>query len=174
MEGCARPLIVKFADNKHQRQQRQTGMYEDKRSWSWEALLIPSFSSSACCLCSSGASSDGHAWASSRAGPHTITTSPIRSRHLWAWCTANSTGHLWPGPGANIMHSLITPTCIHHSCTRTLHRLSMPLLLLLNRESAAAKNPRPREGPAGANLFVYHLPHDLTDADLATAQSFWK
>lgn len=28
---------------------------------------------------------------------------------------------------------------------------------------------RPREGPAGANLFVYHLPHDLTDADLATA-----
>ena len=25
------------------------------------------------------------------------------------------------------------------------------------------------EGPAGANLFVYHLPHDLTDADLATA-----
>jgi CUG-BP- and ETR3-like factor len=30
-------------------------------------------------------------------------------------------------------------------------------------------NTRPREGPAGANLFVYHLPHDLTDADLATA-----
>lgn len=32
-----------------------------------------------------------------------------------------------------------------------------------------ANTPRPREGPAGANLFVYHLPHDLTDADLATA-----
>ena len=35
--------------------------------------------------------------------------------------------------------------------------------------SNQANNPRPREGPAGANLFVYHLPHDLTDADLATA-----
>ena len=35
--------------------------------------------------------------------------------------------------------------------------------------SPTAANAKPKEGPPGANLFIYHLPHDLTDADLATA-----
>jgi CUG-BP- and ETR3-like factor len=35
--------------------------------------------------------------------------------------------------------------------------------------SPGMKSGKTLEGPAGANLFVYHLPQDLADADLATA-----
>jgi CUG-BP- and ETR3-like factor len=35
-------------------------------------------------------------------------------------------------------------------------------------EGAAEAEERPQEGPPGSNIFIYHLPHDLTDADLAT------
>jgi CUG-BP- and ETR3-like factor len=61
-----------------------------------------------------------------------------------------------------------TPNDRHDSGGRGNRHAEHPAAVPSNNNNQA-NNPRPREGPAGANLFVYHLPHDLTDADLATA-----
>jgi len=41
------------------------------------------------------------------------------------------------------------------------------------RRPMSNPNLKPPEGPAGANLFIYHLPRDLTDADLVSLRRFF-
>lgn len=59
------------------------------------------------------------------------------------------------------------------SSTSGMSRHSPQLSPQLQGQSGGSQNQipahlRPPEGPTGANLFVYHLPRDISDADLAT------
>ena len=57
----------------------------------------------------------------------------------------------------------IPPTLTHYP------PLSLPSPPLpLTHPTPLPSPPLPTVGPPGANLFIYHLPRDLTDADLAT------
>jgi CUG-BP- and ETR3-like factor len=135
MDGAARPLIVKFADSKHQRQQRHIRNLR-KHEMMNAMVVAPGY--------------PGY-------GPPHMTMPhhngapqfPIPPQYGATFGAANPPPHAYMysphqfGPSGPYGYQ--------------------------NRPDARPQNPRPREGPAGANLFVYHLPHDLTDADLATA-----
>jgi len=168
MEGAARPLIVKFADNKHQRQQRHM---RNARRQDLMTVMGP-----------------GGAYPGAYPGHHMgMAPPPGGPAHQYHPQMGGPPHHLpqygapYPGPGA-----MYNPMYPPHQYGGPHNPYGFPN----NRQGSGgrgnrhgqhpgnhngvpnnnqANNPRPREGPAGANLFVYHLPHDLTDADLATA-----
>ena len=145
MDGAARPLIVKFADNKHQRQQRHI---RNVRRQEMMAAMGPG----------------GYGY---QVPPHMMGPHGGGPPHY------NPMGHPqypYGGPGAppHGQHPGMHPQYMYNHM-----QYPQAPYGFQNRpdggQNRHANNPRPREGPAGANLFVYHLPHDLTDADLATA-----
>lgn len=62
------------------------------------------------------------------------------------------------------VHSFIHSRVITNSTCTSVSSLTRALFPTLFSPPAL-----PSLGPPGANLFIYHLPNDLTDADLATA-----
>ena len=146
MEGSARPLIVRFADSKQQRQQRQ--MRTVRRH---DMMAIPP-----------GAYSPYHHPQMASAmglhhpgAPPQSVVYPMPPQHYAAAGYPPVNGQHHPP------HAYMYPPQYAHVAPYGYPNQPRP-----NMASQAA---RPREGPPGANLFVYHLPHDLTDADLATA-----
>jgi CUG-BP- and ETR3-like factor len=151
MNGVGRPLIVKFADNRQERQRRH---FRNVQRHEMMAMV------------------------GSGAYPYHPQDPQI------AMGMHPSAGPQYPMPPTASLH-VYGPVDYGHNAQVPAHHhfmyqprysqvLPYPYQQPLHRPEpsrpAAALNPlRPREGPAGANLFVYHLPHDLTDADLATA-----
>jgi CUG-BP- and ETR3-like factor len=141
MEDTQRPLIVKFADNKYQRQQRYI------RKQGMMSMPAPNHYGYP-------PPHPHHAHPSHPGAPPAMAM-PMHG----------------PGPQFQIPHGYPAP---HHYAGAQGHPYMYPAQFghpypYPVPETSRASNPRPREGPSGANLFVYHLPHDLTDADLATA-----
>jgi CUG-BP- and ETR3-like factor len=164
MEGAARPLIVKFADTKHQRQQRQ--MRHVRRQ---EMMAVMG-----------GPGGYYPPQVPPQMGMHPGSGQPYPPMP-----PPHQYGHNYggpPGPGQHPppphhQHPYMYPPHPQHPHPQygpTPPPYGVPIIPQQqqqqpNRQDMRPQPVRPREGPAGANLFVYHLPHDLTDADLATA-----
>lgn len=146
MDGSARPLIVKFADNKHQKQQRH--MRNVRRQ---ELMAMgPGYPGYQVPQVPPPMGMPAHP------GVPQVQVQYQMPPHQYG--PAYGAGTPQPPPPPHIQPYMYPP-----------QYGPAPPYGYPNRQEIRPPNPRPREGPAGANLFVYHLPHDLTDADLATA-----
>ena len=148
MEGSARPLIVKFADNKMQRHQRHM------RNVRRQELMANGFPV--------GGYPSYQVPPPMAMGPHNGGTQyPMPPQYGGAYGAGTPPPPPHGHPHAPPLHPYMFPPQYGPQPPYGFQGQG--------RQDAGPPNPRPREGPAGANLFVYHLPHDLTDADLATA-----
>jgi CUG-BP- and ETR3-like factor len=210
MDGSIRPLIVKFADNKHQRQQRQVrnmrrheviatmpGGYPQYQIQPPMAMPGPHNEGLQPPMPMQGPHNGGPQPLMPMQGPHNGGQQPLMpmqgphnggqqppmpmqgphnggQQPPMPMQGPHNGGQQYPIPPqyAGAYGAGTPPHPQHHPYMYPPHHQFGPALQQFaypNRQDTRPPNPRPREGPAGANLFVYHLPHDLTDADLATA-----
>jgi len=144
MEGAARPLIVKFADNKQQRQQRT--IRHARKQEMMAAMGGPA----------------GYPPYPPQMAP--MGMPPGAGPQYMGQYGAGGYGPTGQHPHAP--HPYMYPP---HQYAPAPPYGGYQGAQAQSRQDLRPQTSRPREGPAGANLFVYHLPHDLTDADLATA-----
>ncbi|CAM9400793.1 unnamed protein product [Chrysoparadoxa australica] len=95
-----------------------------------------------------------------------------------------ASGYIYPHPQAFAHHGRAGPGHFFHEVNQQQHLRQQQQLVVQQQQSIPIGDSNGRrsfkcpagdgphscqEGPPGANLFVQHLPSDLTDADLATA-----
>jgi CUG-BP- and ETR3-like factor len=144
MDGAQRPLIVKFADTKHQRHQRLIRNIRRQ-----EMMVMPGPPGYAYAPQVPPMGMHGGAQYAMPPGPQAYPGAAYAAQ-------APPHAYMYPSPYGQV-------PAAYYPQQQAQQPPPPP------RQERRPSNPRPREGPAGANLFVYHLPHDLTDADLATA-----
>jgi CUG-BP- and ETR3-like factor len=177
MDGAARPLIVKFADNKQQREQRQVRNMRRQELLATMPSGYPPYQIQNQ-MPMAGPHGPQYLNPPQYAGAYGAGSPPPPHGAYGAGTPPPPHGAY--GAGTPPVYGAGTPPpphghpphLQHHSIIYPPHYQfapAPPFAAYQSRQDTRPSNPRPREGPAGANLFVYHLPHDLTDADLATA-----
>jgi CUG-BP- and ETR3-like factor len=170
MEGCARPLIVKFADNKHQRQQRQ--IRNVRRQEIMVNMGTPTYPTYSPQVPAAYVPQGPPQMAMPGHHPGAGPQYPLPP-HQYGQATYGPGAQQVPqasyGPGPGAQHASQPPHPYMYPPQGYAAPVQYAFPPARQEQRQPNANPRPREGPAGANLFVYHLPHDLTDADLATA-----
>jgi len=153
MDGATRPLIVKFADTKAQRRARGTSMSR---------------------MGGPGRGQSSH----SANSPYFIPPVPVYPNYQGQRAPPIEMPHQYsqyPQYGqSSSQNFMYVPTGPYGYPTAPFNQMGgnhsgAPGKMYHHRGDGTNANSRPKEGPPGANLFIYHLPHDLTDADLATA-----
>lgn len=183
MDRGTSPLVVKFADSRRQRIQRARNLAAAAAYWQFPPGTIPlpqlqqlqqqyvqqmqAFGAQAAGL--NAAAAAAAAAAATAGGAGATPSSPTNSfmyYNPYAFSGGAGGQYGFPNMGFDAAGLGNAPSGLNSPNS------AAAAAAMMTGAEAAAKASRTTaqlEGPVGANLFIYHLPHDLTDADLATA-----